>query len=184
MDNGRMPVDEYIHGLISDQKFRNNEYRKLIKNGYDIDSIEGNASPDVLGALIQKAKRNKHLQDLLVGLLPYTDENSITEYNFSLLCSFRKRTRNAFLSQITHSQLSFCQMADINRLCGDFEAFAWLFDTICCHNIFCEEDMLRILKDNNAVTSYGIQVCIDLAHQKHGQSRKLEIAREWLKDME
>ena len=74
-------------------------------------------------------------------------------------------------------------MADINRMCGDFEAFAWLFDTICCHNIFCEEDMLRILKDNKAVTSYGIQVCIDLAHQKYGQSKKLDVAHEWSKKL-
>ena len=175
-----MMIDEYMQNLLDSRSFRNDEYRKFVKNSYIIQGVYGNASPDKLCAFIRLARKNRKLQEMLTDLLHYIDKRSITHENFRLLNKFSKRTRDTYLSCIAHSELAFYQMMEINKVSGEFEAFAWLFDKICCNDTFNEEDMLRILEDNKAITEYGIQSCIDLIVKEYGNSRKLDVAREWL----
>lgn len=172
----KLHIDQYIQNLLMDKNFFKDEYRKFLENNDSIQNITGNASSDSLYELIKKAKRNKKYQDMLVDVLYYVDKDSITEDNFRLLTKFSKLRRNTFLASIAHTDLAFYQMVEINRLSGEYEAFTWLFDKICCNDIFTEEDMRCLLRENKFVTIYGVEMCIEMALKKYGNSKKIEIA--------
>ena len=179
MVDHKINVNEYILFLLSDKYFCKCEYYKYIENEYSIENIEGVITAETLSRIIHRAKRNKKIRELLVELLYYVNEESITNSNFVLLCSFPQRFRATYLSNIAHNKLSFYQMQILNRHPLSFEAFSWLFDNICRYDIFTNEDMLQILRENRYIRSSGIKDCISIALHKYGNSRKLEIAEEW-----
>ena len=184
MNVKELHVDTYVHKLLTNKQFMHKEYRKYVKNGYTIQNLTGNVSPSALYELIKRAKWSRKYQGLLADILFYADKESITNYNFELLTKFGKRRRLTYLSAITHANLSFYQMSMINKISGEFEAFAWLFDRICCNDIFSEEDMGYLLRDNKSVTTYGIQACIESAIQMHGDQKKIDVAVAWLREKE
>ncbi len=73
-----MMIDEYMQNLLDSRSFRNDEYRKFVKNSYIIQGVYGNASPDKLCAFIRLARKNRKLQEMLTALLHYIDKRSIT----------------------------------------------------------------------------------------------------------
>lgn len=89
---------------------------------------------------------------------------------------------NAYASALAHGNLAFYQMQILNRYPASYEAFAWLFDHIYHFECFTAEDMKKTLLDNPDVTSYGIQVCIDSAREKYGDSDKLTAAVNWIQN--
>lgn len=178
MVENKTNVNEYILHLLSNKQFCVSEYSKYIENGYYIENIDGIVTAELLSKLIRQAKRNKKIRALLSDLLYYVDEKSLTNSNFVLLCKFPKRLRVTYLDNIAHNKLSFYQMQILNRY-PSFEAFSWLFDNICKYDIFTDEDMLQILRENHYIRSAGIGDCIKLALDKYGNSSKLEIAEKW-----
>lgn len=180
MNTNYLHINDYISNLLENRHFRNAEYQKLIENSYLLHNVTGNISPGTLCKLIKRAKWNKKYRDVLIAVLYHVDQDSVTNYNFNLLTKFRKHRRNTFLSIIAHANLSFYQMSAINRICGEYEAFSWLFDKICSAEMFSETDMLTLLQENKAVTSYGIQSCIEAALIRYGNIKKIDIAMEWM----
>ncbi|MBQ8835433.1 MAG: hypothetical protein IJ001_11015 [Oscillospiraceae bacterium] len=183
MDTKQIHVNDYANLLLSNRQFQHSEYRKFIDNCYTLHNLEGIIAPDILNALIRKAKWNRKICSILTDILWYADRTSISDDNFRLLLQFPPKARNTFLMVIGHMELAFYQMQIINRVAGSFEAFAWLFDRICENTFFTEEDMLQILRDASNITCFGIQACIDLCREKHGNSSKLSIAEAWVKKM-
>ena len=182
MNNGKIHVNAYASRLLSDRHFCNLEYHRFSENCYSINNIYGNIAPNILNCVIRRAKWNKKIRRFLSDILLYVDQNSISDRNFRLLMQFRGRCRNTFLANIAHADLAFYQMQIINRYSGAFEAFGWLFNHICQHDCFNEEDMLHILKDNVHITAIGVQSCIDSAVEAYGMSAKLNIAIMWIND--
>lgn len=177
-------IDDYVAKLLVDKNFLNNEHRRFVNNCYIIDNVEGDISPEILNSAIRKAKRNRKMRSMLTDILHYVDKNSVTTENFQQLLHFRGKCKETYLSNIAHADLAFYQMQLINRSSTvAFEAFAWLFDRVVQYDLFNEEDMIQILKDASAITSYGVQSCIDLARSKHGSSSKLDIAVAWVNEM-
>lgn len=182
MNNCQIHIDDYATALLSDSHFRNTEYRKYVDNCYLLQQIIGNINPDILNAVIHKAKWNWKIRGMLVDILSYVNGDSISDENFRMLLQFPRRQRNTYLEAIAHADLAFYQMEIINRVASSFEAFAWLFDRICENEFFQEEDMLQILRDASDITSYGIHSCIASAITKYGNSPKLTIAEIWIKE--
>lgn len=182
MDQSDMNVNEYVRRLLSDKQFFRSEYIRYVDNGYYIDKITGILSDESLYAVICKARWNKKLRRMLDHLLWYIDGRNLSDQHFRMLLKFPRRCRNNYVGTLAHQNLSFYQMQILNRYPNSFEAFGWLFDCICSHDIFTEEDMLQLLYENSDVTEYGIQGCIDNAYQLFGSSAKLDTAVKWLKE--
>ena len=173
-------VDEYVDKLINNRRFRNSEYRKYIQD-YEIKDVFGDVSSQSLGRMIEEAKRNRKIRSMLAGVLNHVDSHSITYRNFAELCKFPYRIKKIYLSNMVHTELAYYQMSVINEVCGEYESFAWLFDKICCNEMFNEQDMLQLLNENQSVTHYGIQACIDSVLSQYGVSDKVNVAQKWLK---
>ena len=173
-------INDYVHKLLKSKSFRKNEYRNFIANDYVIEGVEGIIRPELLTHVIGKAKRNKSFRVLLSDILTYVDSESISDQNFQLLLKFPKKQRTTYLSCIGHSSLSFYQMQILNEYPLALEAFSWLFDNICRYDIFTSGDMLHILEKNPDVQPKAIQICIDSAIQKYGDSAKLNVAKKWV----
>ena len=152
MEVNLININDYVHKLLKNESFCKNEYRNFIANDYV----------------------------LLSDILTYVDSESISDHNFQLLLKFPKKQRTTFLSCIGHSSLSFYQMQILNEYPLALEAFSWLFDNICRYDIFTSGDMLQILEKNPDVQPKAIQICIDSAVQKYGDSAKLEVAKKWI----
>ena len=180
MSNTSLHINEYVSRLLSNRNFFASEYKKYIENCYVLQNVTGDIAPEILKALICKAKRNGKARKLLSGVLCFVDKKSITDENFRLLLSFRGQSKITFLSNIAHAELAFYQMQILNRFPLSFEAFAWLFNHISEYDFFSEEDMLQILRENADVTDIGIRMCIDSAVKKYGTSNKIDVAIAWL----
>lgn len=180
MEVNLININDYVHKLLKNKSFCKNEYRKFIANDYAIDGVEGIIRPELLTHVIVKAKTNKSFRVLLSDILTYVDSESISDHNFQLILKFPKKQRTTFLSCIGHSSLSFYQMQILNEYPLALEAFSWLFDNICRYDIFTSGDMLQILEKNPDVQPKAIQICIDSAVQKYGDSAKLEVAKKWI----
>ena len=179
----KINVNNYAIKLINDKNFCKLEYRKYIQNDFSFQNIVGIINANVLQKVINKAKRNKRVRLMLSDLLLYADKNSITDENFQLILRFSNRYRTTYLSCLGHLNLSFYQMQILNRCPLSLEAFSWLFDNICHYDIFSDEDMLQILRENSDIKSIAIDHCIDIAQKKYGSSSKIEIAIEWNKKL-
>lgn len=180
MEVNLMNINDYVYKLLKSKSFRKDEYRSFITNDYAIADVEGIIRPELLTQVIRKAKRNKSFRVLLSDILTYIDSESISDQNFQLLLTFHKKQRTTYLSCIGHSSLSFYQMQVLNEYPLALEAFSWLFDNICRYDIFTSGDMLRILEKNPDVQPRAIQICIDSAIQKYGDSAKLNVAKKWV----
>lgn len=175
-------INEYVQELLRDRQFQNSEYHNFLKNCYSIASTYGILSAGTLFAVLKRAKRSHRLRVMLPDILLYINAGSMTDENFRLVLSFPHRWRNAYASATAHANLAFYQMQLLNRYPASYEAFAWLFDHICHFECFTAEDMKKTLLDNPDVTSYGIQVCIDSAREKYGDSDKLTAAVNWIQN--
>lgn len=183
MKNERIHIDDYATTLLSDRGFRNIEYRKYVENCYILQNVEGNINPDVLTAVIRKAKWNRKVRSMLVDLLSYVNKNSISDENFRMLLCFSRKKRNSYLEAIGHADLAFVQMQIIAKTTSSFEAFAWLFDQICKYDCFKAEDMLKLLKDSSDISIFGVQSCIDLACANDTNISKLRVAKLWVEKL-
>ena len=179
----RMDINAYATKLMSDRIFKNIEFKKFVSNCYILQDIDGNIKPDILNAVICKAKRDRRLRIMLTGILWYVDTESISDKNFRMLLCFPHNKRCTYLAAISHTEIAFYQMQMINRISSSFESFVWLFERICVNDFFKEEDMLQLLRDTSDVTSYGILTCIRSVREKYGNLSKLAIAENWAKNM-
>lgn len=183
MEIAQNHIDDYAAALLSDRSFLNKEYRKYVDNCYMLQNVDGDIKPDILNAVIRKAKWNRKIGSMLGDILMYVNSDSISDENFRMLLRFPPRKRNTYLISISHAELAFYQMQIINRVSSSFEAFTWLFDWICDNDFFREEDMKQILREASGITSYGIRACIDQVRERSGDSPKLNIAEKWLENM-
>ena len=176
MESNQMHIDDFSTHILHDRAFRNNEYRKFLKNCYSFDNVYGIISPDLLKQVIKRAKWNRKFRIFLTDILLYANSSSITDENFELLLHFFGKIRTTYLSALGHLELSFYQMMALNRQPLSLEAFEWLFDNICRYDCFSEGDMKKILRDNagNAnVHRIVLQHCISAARNNYGESKKL-----------
>lgn len=183
MKTERIHIDNYATALLSDRSFRNIEYRKYVDNCYVLQHVEGDINPDVLNAVIRKAKWNRRIRSMLVDILSYVNKNSISDENFRMLLYFSRKKRDSYLEAIGHVDLAFVQMQIIAKITSSFESFAWLFDQICKYDCFKDEDMLQLLRDSSDITIFGIQSCVDLVCPNDTNRSKLEIAKLWIEKM-
>ncbi len=172
-------VNSYAIKLMNDKNFCKSEYKKYIQNDFSLQNIVGIINANVLQNVIRKAKRKKQVRLMLSDLLLYADKNSITDKNFQLILKFSNRYRTTYLSCLGHLNLSFYQMQILNRYPLSLEAFSWLFDNICHYDIFSDEDMLQILRENSDIKSIAIDHCIEMAQKTYGLSSKIETAIKW-----
>ena len=179
----RIDINAYATKLMSDRIFKKMEYKKFVSNCYILQDIGGNIKPDILNAVICKAKWDRRLRIMLTGILWYVDTESISDKNFRMLLCFPHNERCTYLAAISHAEIAFYQMQMINRISSSFESFVWLFERICVNDFFKEEDMLQLLRDTSDVTSYGILTCIRSVREKYGDLSKLAIAENWAKNM-
>ena len=183
MKTERIHIDNYATALLSDRGFCNKEYRKYVDNCYILQNVEGNINPDVLNAVIRKAKWDRKIRSMLVDILSYVNENSISDENFRMLLCFSPQKRNSYLEAIGHVDLAFVQMQIIAKITSSFEAFAWLFDQICKYDCFKDEDMLQLLRDSSDISIFGVQSCIDLVCPNDTNISKLRVAKLWVKKL-
>lgn len=179
-----MDINDYVVKLLNNRIFRKNEIRKFVANDYTIEDIDGIIGADLLYEVISKAKRNKELRMLLPEILGYIKSESMSDKNFIALLSFSKKYRETYLSCIGHTELSFYQMQKLNEYPLGLEAFSWLFDKICKYDIFTNFDMLHILSCNPDVKPIAIKHFIEQAQQKYGDSTKLNVAKQWVDNMD
>lgn len=180
MNQKTIHIDEYAVSLLMNKDYRKSEYNKFVQNCYLLKNVEGNIDPEILSRVIRMAKWNRKLRSMLTDILCYADSNSVRSDNFQLLLRFSQKYRKTYLEAIAHTRLAFCQMQVINRLTSSYEAFAWLFDQICEHDFFREEDMLCLLKETSDISICGIQHCINGALEKLGESPKIALAQNWI----
>lgn len=180
MNNSEIDVNEYVRRLLEDKGVLESEYRSYEQNDYTIQNICGILSSESLYAVIRAARWNRKVRKLLNDLLWYIDELHLMDAHFRMLLKFPRRDRNNYVGVLVHKKLSFYQMQVLNRYPNSFEAFGWLLDRICSSDMFTEEDMLQLLRENADVTKYGMQACVDYAYETYGPSSKLDAAAAWI----
>lgn len=89
-----MDINEYIEKLLIDKLFLKSEYHRYMYNDYNIQNVDGIIDANSLHMIICNAKRNWRLRSLLVDILTYCDNNSMSDENFRLLLKFPIRYRN------------------------------------------------------------------------------------------
>lgn len=178
-----MDINAFAKKIAVDKQFRNEEYHKFINNCYILNDVNGNIQASVLTEIIYVAKRNRRVRSLLSGILWFTNKDSISDENFQLLLTFSEKVRSRLLLPVSHLNLSFSQLQIINRLSGDYEAFAQLFDIICKNDCFDDVDMLHLLREtkDGDITATGILYCVDAAIMKYGENIKTVEAVKWAK---
>ncbi len=176
-------ANTYIGMLIRDKAFLRSEYQKFLNNCYSVSEINGIISCDMLRNLLGTAKHCRMLREMLTDLLYYADGQSLSGSNLERILKLSSKYRNTYVSVLSHCALAFCQMQVLNRYPLSFEAFAWLFDTICKNDCFAESDMYQILSESRGATKYAIAQCIEYARKAYGTSAKLRVAESWVDTM-
>ena len=180
MEHEIIHINDYVSKLISDGFFLKEEYSKYVRNSYGLENVFGIIHPNILSTIIRKAKYNRKMRYMLSDILLYSDNTSITDANFRSILKFPPKWKTTYLSSLGHCKLAFYQMQILNRYPLALEAFSWLFDQVCQYDLFSDEDMVQILRDNPSIQSIAVQNCIDTAYSKYGPSSKLEIAKQWI----
>ena len=180
-----MDINAFAKKIAVDKQFRNEEYHKFLNNCYILNEVSGNIQAPVLTKILYAAKQNRRVCSLLSGILWFSNKDSISDENFQLLLSFPEKERSRLLFPVSHLNLSFSQLQIINRLTGDYEAFAQLFDIICKNNCFNNVDMVQLLRENKNgdITAAGILGCVDAAIIKYGENDKIIEAIKWAEHM-
>ena len=175
-------INDFANRLLVDRQYRKAAYKETLKNGnYIFDCTYGNIDPDILARIIHKARMNRKIKFFLSEILFYVNRSSISDANLTALLRFRKY-RYTYMSAISHSNLAFHQLQVINNQSKvPFEAFAKMFDYICEHSCFCEEDMIHFLEKTkkNDITPRIVEICIDSAKEKYENSSKFTAAVAW-----
>ena len=183
-----MNAEEYGRRLLTDREFLKGEYRRYADRCYMLPELTGTISHETLAGLIRRAKWDKRVRWMLSELLWHIDGRNLPDGLFRALMAFPKRTRRNYCGTLAHLKLPFYQMWELNRHCSEFESFAWLVNRICESEMFAVEDLLQVLRESKRVTKCGMDVVLDLARKRYGDSEKLAAAREWVrihkKDME
>ena len=175
-----MDANEYGKRLLADREFMREEYREYVGRCYMLPELAGDISHETLAGLIRRAKWDRRVRWMLAELLWHIDGRNLPDGLFRALMAFPKRTRRNYCGTLAHLKLPFYQMWELNRHCSEFESFAWLVNRICESEMFAVEDLLQVLRESKRVTKYGMDVVLDLARKRYGDSAKLEAAREWV----
>ena len=178
-----MNANEYALGLLADREFLRNEYKAYVSRCYMVPELTGTISWDALAGLIRRARWDKRVRWMLSELLWHIDGQRLPDELFRALLAFPKRTRRNYCGTLAHLKLPFYQMWELNRHCSEFESFSWLVNRICESEMFAVEDLLQVLRESGQVTKDGMDVVLDLARKRHGDSEKLRAAREWVNKM-
>lgn len=177
-------INIFARKILSDKRFRKEAHRKFVDDCYDLNGVDGNIHAAVLADVIVAAKRNRKIRTMLYGILWFADGASISDENFQLILSFPKKARSNLLFRVAHAELSFSQMQIVNRLSGEYEAFAPLFDIICKNDCFDRIDMMQLLRENKGeVTKLGLLYCIEDASSKYGSNDKIAEAVKWAEQL-
>lgn len=183
MNRNLMNINDYINNLFFDKKFLNSEFKQYVDNCYSIQNVEGTVDADVLHTILIKACKRRKLRIMLSDILHYVNKHSITDVNFQLLLHFPKKYRTTYLSHLCHADLAFYQKLILCHYPLTFEAFAWIFDQIWQYDIFSDEDMLYILRNNPDNSILAIEECVLNAFALYGHSTKSEVANAWINEM-
>jgi len=177
-----MDINELAEKIISDKKFRNEVLCRYKQNCYILDKVEGSFTASVLQKMLYTSRHSRKLCAILPGMLWYSNEESISDENFQLILSYPQKIRRKLLFPVSHLRLAFSQLQTINRITGEYEAFAQLFDIICKNDSFNDIDMIYLLRDNKAgyVSEVGILACINSAQEKYGKNGKIMEAQKWV----
>lgn len=175
-----MDAQEYGRRLLEDRAFLQTEYKAYVDRCYMLPELTGSVSWETLAGLIRKAKWDRRIRWMLVELLWHIDARNLPDRLFRALMAFPKRTRRSYCATLAHLKLPFYQMWELNRHCSEFESFAWLVNRICESEMFAVEDLLQVLRESGQVTKHGMDVVLDLARKRYGDSEKLRAAREWV----
>ena len=175
-----MDANAYAGRLLEDRAFLKAEFGRYVDRCYQLPELEGVLSQETLAGLVQRARWSKKLRWMLSELLWHIDGQKLPDELFRALMAFPKRTCRNYCATLAHLKLPFYQMWELNRHCSEFESFAWLVNRICEHEMFTVEDLLQVLRESAEVTRYGMDVVLDLARKRHGDSDKLAAAREWV----
>ena len=175
-------INNFANRLLTDRQFRKTAYTDTVKNNaYIFDCTYGHIDPEILSRIIHKARTNRRIKFFLSDILFHVNRSSLSDANFKALLRFHKY-RYTYMSAISHSNLAFYQLQIINSQSKvPFEAFAKMFDFICEHSCFCEEDMIHFLEKTkeNDITPRIIEMCIGSANEKYENSSKLAAAVTW-----
>ncbi len=182
MKNEVNSVNAFFLKVLNDAQFRMQAYQDFMNNGLNLDGCDGCLSPDVLRAIVKRAKTNRKIHNMLPEILEYANGSSITDDIFRSLLHTHGGYRNTCLSAIAHLDLSFYQMQILNRCPLCLEAFSWLFDKICRYDYFTPYDMQQLLNEKSkTIHALGVEECIKFARDTYGSSEKLDVAEKWLK---
>ena len=123
---------------------------KTIIDDYDyFDNVGGVLKEENVKTLIQRSKKRKEISKILPKILYFSDEHTISDAIFTMLCSYpKKRYRNSLLTSIAHCKISFYQLHEIckRRIC--LEAFASLLDVYVENECFTVLDLQKLIEDN------------------------------------
>lgn len=176
-----MNANEYAGRLLAERSFLKDEFQAYVKRCYMLPELTGHISYDTLSGLIRRAKWSKKVRWMLSELLWHIDGQHLPGELFRGLMAFPRRTRRNYCGTLAHLKLPFYQMWELNRNYSEFESFAWLVNRICESEMFAVEDLLQVLRESGQVTRHGMDVVLDLARKRWGDSEKLEAAREWVR---
>lgn len=175
-----MNAEAYGRRLLEDPAFLKREFTQYADRCYMLPELTGTISHETLAGLIRKARWSRKVRWMLAELLWHIDGTELSDGLFRALLAFPKRTRRNYCRTLAHLKLPFYQMWELNRHCSEFESFAWLVNRICENEMFAVEDMIQVLRESREVSGYGMNVVLDLARKRHGDSDKLTAARRWV----
>lgn len=128
----------------------NRRCRNIIENYDYFDEVQGTLNSEHAKQLICKSYRYKMLAHILPSLLYFSDEHTITDEVFWMICHYiRKDVRRSMLVALAHCPISIYQLQSICEKNVCFEAFATLLYIYATNKCFTATDLKVLICENS-----------------------------------
>ena len=180
-----MDINALAQSCICDHKYRKSIYRKYIQSQDDFffENYEGTIREDLLYACLQIACRNRHMSILVIEIMRFSDESSVSARVFESIKARRQNFRKNSIHVLAHCTLSTLQYLMLFSLSQEIE----LFDSILCTLInnpeFSIHDVQVFLELSKDIKAPTINLCDESTFDETINPlriTKMNIAKEYL----
>lgn len=169
-----MDINELMDEILRNKRTEKSFLLTCINSndGSFLDHYSGNVSEQNLFLCCKRAKKSKTVRMILMQIIHYSNECSISARVLAALNNLPKNIHSTCYDVLAHCQLNFIQKYTIFLRYPSFELFIDLLEFMCVHIDFSTEDIRFLMEQGTEIQSSAIQYFVDSFDDSIGKDTK------------